>query len=275
MPELPEVETVMRGIAPVLDGAVIKKVEVHRDTLRWPIPADLAAQLEGKRVSALRRRAKYILVDIEDAPTLLIHLGMSGRIQVYGPGQTRPERQKHDHILLQTESGGTLIYNDPRRFGAWLLIDDESHPLLAPLGPEPLGNKFDATVLRSGLTGKRTPIKSALLDQHLVAGLGNIYVCEALFRAGIRPTRRADKVKVKEMEPLAAAIRAVLREAIASGGSSLRDHVQVNGELGYFQHNFDVYGRDGEVCKNTGCGQKIKRLVQSGRSSFFCPGCQP
>jgi len=274
MPELPEVETVMRGIAPALEGAIITTATAHHTMLRWPVPEDFSAVLTGAPVTGLRRRAKYILVDLKDRPSLLIHLGMSGRITVFGPGTVAPDRAKHDHIVLKTDIGATLVYNDARRFGAWLFVDGPDHALLKDIGPEPLGNDFHAQVLLDAFKGKAAPVKAALLDQKIVAGLGNIYVAEALFRTGIHPKRAAGKLSKARIEALVPAIRSVLQEAIESGGSSLRDHMRVDGELGYFQHHFDVYGREGEACKRQGCNGHIRRIVQSGRSSFYCGTCQ-
>ncbi len=282
MPELPEVETVRRGLAPAMEGRVIARAEIRRDGLRWPFPPGMAARLTGARVLGLRRRSKYILADLSTAESLLIHLGMSGRMLISGhvPGSfhhDHPPVQKHDHVLLEMEGGGRITFNDARRFGALDLVltaEAEAHPLLAALGPEPLGNGFDAAYLRQRLNGRATPIKSALLDQHLVAGLGNIYVCEVLHRVGISPKTLARDVTDAQSEALVPAIRAVLSEAIEAGGSSLRDYRQADGELGYFQHGFQVYDREGQPCLMPGCGGTIARVAQSGRSSFYCPDCQ-
>ncbi len=274
MPELPEVETVMRGIAPALRGQTIRKAAVYAPKLRWPVPETLASTLTGAEVLGLRRRAKYILIDLKGRPSVLVHLGMSGRMSVFEAGAEPPPRAKHDHIELVTSAGVVLRYNDARRFGAWLLVDSDDHPLLANLGPEPLGNAFHSEVLTAALKGRAVPIKAALLDQTVVAGLGNIYVAEALFRAGLHPTRASGKISARHLEALTQAIKDVLRDAIASGGSSLRDHMQVNGDLGYFQHSFDVYGRTGAPCHRAGCGGRVARIVQSGRSTFYCPACQ-
>lgn len=281
MPELPEVETVRRGLLPVMEGAVIREAAVNRPDLRWPLPERLARRLTGRRVLALRRRSKYILADLDGGETLLIHLGMSGRLLISGHriGAFRHEiaaAAKHDHVVLDMEDGTRIAFNDARRFGMMDLVPTgavEAHPLLAALGPEPLGNGFDETVLAQGLRG-RAPVKAVLLDQRVVAGLGNIYVCEALFRAGISPLRAARDVTPEEIARLTAAIREVLVEAIAAGGSSLRDYRRADGELGYFQHAFRVYGREGQICTTPGCGTPVARVVQSGRSSFFCPTCQ-
>jgi formamidopyrimidine-DNA glycosylase len=282
MPELPEVETVRRGLLPVMEGRLILQAQVNRPDLRWPLPPRMAERLTGQRVLALRRRSKYILADLSSEETLLIHLGMSGRMLVSGAmlGQfhhAHPAPQKHDHVILDLEEGGRVTFNDARRFGAMDLVGTavaETHPLLAALGPEPLGNRFDAAYLTSALAGRRTPIKAALLDQHLVAGLGNIYVCETLFRAGLSPLRLAGDLTPDQAEGLVPVIRDVLSEAIAAGGSSLRDFRQADGELGYFQHAFRVYDREGEACLSPGCGGAITRVVQSGRSTYFCPQCQ-
>jgi len=280
MPELPEVETVRAGLLPAMEGQVIAQAEVNRADLRWPFPPNMAARLTGARVLALRRRSKYILADLDRGETLLIHLGMSGRMLVSGVmiGEyvhAHPAPQKHDHVVLHMQGGAQVTFNDPRRFGAMDLmatIGAEAHPLLAGLGPEPLGNSFDGPYLAAKLAGRKTPIKSALLDQRIVAGLGNIYVCEVLHRARIAPDRLAGELK--DAAALVPIIRDVLGEAIAAGGSSLRDYRQADGELGYFQHAFAVYGREGEPCLTPACGAEILRIVQSGRSSFYCPHCQ-
>jgi formamidopyrimidine-DNA glycosylase len=282
MPELPEVETVRRGLAPVMEGQVIARARVNRPDLRRPFPPDMAARLTGARVLALRRRAKYLLADLDRGETLLVHLGMSGRMLVSGAPVGRfvhdhPAPGKHDHVVFDMAGGARITFNDPRRFGAMDLLDSataEAHPLLAKLGPEPLGNGFHEAHLASALAGRRTPVKAALLDQRIVAGLGNIYVCEALFRAGISPRRLAGNLGPARIARLTAAIRAVLTEAIAAGGSSLRDYRQADGGPGYFQHAFDVYGREGAPCRKPGCGGRIARIVQSARSSFHCPQCQ-
>jgi formamidopyrimidine-DNA glycosylase len=282
MPELPEVETVRRGLTPVMEGQVIARATVNRPDLRWPFPPDMAARLTGQRVVALRRRSKYILADLTSGESLLIHLGMSGRMLVSGDPLGRfvhdhPAPEKHDHVVLDMEGGARITFNDPRRFGAMDLLPTvtaEAHPLLARLGPEPLGNAFNEPYLMAALKGRNTPIKSALLDQRIVAGLGNIYVCEALFRARISPLRRAGSLSGKRAAALVPIIRAVLADAITAGGSSLRDFRQADGELGYFQHSFDVYGREGEPCRSVGCKGHIARVTQAGRSSFYCPQCQ-
>ncbi|MCU0801204.1 MAG: bifunctional DNA-formamidopyrimidine glycosylase/DNA-(apurinic or apyrimidinic site) lyase [Rhodobacteraceae bacterium] len=282
MPELPEVETVMRGLAPVMTDQVIAKADVRRDGLRWPFPSDMAARLTGQRVLGLRRRSKYILADLSSGETLLLHLGMSGRMLVSGAPlgvfhHSHPAPAKHDHVVLDMANGARITFNDARRFGAMDLMQTagaDAHALLAALGPEPLGNAFDEDYLVARLAGRGTPIKTALLDQHVVAGLGNIYVCEVLFRARIAPARRAGDLPQPAVRSLVPVIRAVLAEAIAAGGSSLRDYRQADGELGYFQHSFHVYDRAGQACVTPGCTGVIERLVQAGRSSFHCPQCQ-
>jgi formamidopyrimidine-DNA glycosylase len=282
MPELPEVETVRMGLLPVMEGRVILSAQVNRDGLRFPFPPRMAERLTGARVLGLRRRSKYILADLSGAETLLIHLGMSGRMLISGAmiggfHHDHPAPQKHDHVVLQMEGGARVTLNDARRFGAMDLMPTataEAHPLLAALGPEPLGNAFSESYLVARLAGKATPVKSALLDQHIVAGLGNIYVCEVLHRAGISPHRPARDLTSQEIARLVPLVREVLGEAIAAGGSSLRDYRQADGELGYFQHNFRVYDREGAPCPTPGCGGTIARAVQSGRSSFHCPLCQ-
>ncbi|MFZ1340797.1 MAG: bifunctional DNA-formamidopyrimidine glycosylase/DNA-(apurinic or apyrimidinic site) lyase [Paracoccaceae bacterium] len=282
MPELPEVETVRRGLLPVVEGRVIAHAQVNRPDLRWPLPERMAERLTGQRVLALRRRSKYLLADLSSGESLLVHLGMSGRMLVSGVmlgefHHDHPAPQKHDHVVLTMDNGARVTFNDARRFGAMDLVETagaETHPLLSTLGPEPLGNAFDDAYLDAALKGRRTPIKSALLDQHLVAGLGNIYVCEVLFRAGISPRQLAGELPARRAASLVPIIREVLAEAIEAGGSSLRDHRQANGELGYFQHAFRVYDREGQPCSAPGCTGTIARIVQSGRSTFFCPGCQ-
>lgn len=275
MPELPEVETVMRGLATRLDGRVLAEVEVRRPDLRWPLPERMGARLTGRRILGLRRRAKYILVDLDDGTSWMIHLGMSGRMLISdGP---KPPLETHDHVVFRTDDGTWVKFNDARRFGMmdlWPTQEVERHKLLKGIGPEPLGNAFNGPALESALAGKYTPIKAALLDQKVVAGVGNIYACEALHRSGIAPRRLALNVWGNRAERLAEAVKTVLTEAIAAGGSSLRDHRQVSGELGYFQHTFRVYDREGEGCPTPDCGGTVKRLVQSGRSTFYCPRCQ-
>ncbi len=278
MPELPEVETVRRGLAPVMEGAAIARVTLNRPDLRWPLPERMAGRMQGATVAGLRRRSKYLLADLDTGETLLVHLGMSGRILVSGAmlGEflhAHRAAEKHDHVVIDLASGARVTFNDPRRFGAMdLFPTDASHPLLAALGPEPMGNDFSDTWLAGRLRGRRTPVKAALLDQTNIAGLGNIYVCEALFRARIAPTRLAGDLTGAEISRLVPAIREVLAEAIEAGGSSLRDYRQADGELGYFQHSFRVYGREGQPCP--ACGTPIVRIAQAGRSTWFCPACQ-
>ncbi len=282
MPELPEVETVRTGLAPVMEGQVIARAEVNRPDLRWPFPERMAERLTGQRVERLRRRSKYILADLSSGETLLVHLGMTGRMVVSGDPLGRfvhehPLPEKHDHVVFHMENGSRITFNDARRFGAMDLMQTataEQHKLLSVLGPEPLGNDFHEDHLIAAFRGKNTPVKAALLDQGIVAGLGNIYVCEALYRARISPRRKAGKIAAARVAALVPIIRQVLTEAIAAGGSSLRDYRRADGELGYFQHSFDVYGREGAPCKTPDCIETIARLVQSGRSSFFCPKCQ-
>ena len=280
MPELPEVETVRRGLLPHLEGHVLARAEARRPDLRWPLPPDLVQVLTGARVTALRRRSKYILADLEERGTLLLHLGMSGRMLIEGQSQGEFHRDpailpRHDHVVLWTDQGTRITFNDARRFGMVdLIAPGAAHPLLAHLGPEPLGPDFTPEVLARALAGRRTPIKAALLDQRIVAGLGNIYVSEALHRAGIDPRRLAGRIGAARIAALVGHIRDVLDEAIAAGGSSLRDHRQASGELGYFQHSFRVYDREGAPCPRPACPGTIHRIVQSGRSSFYCPACQ-
>ncbi|MDE1570128.1 bifunctional DNA-formamidopyrimidine glycosylase/DNA-(apurinic or apyrimidinic site) lyase [Aquabacter sediminis] len=292
MPELPEVETVRRGLLPVLQGAVIEEAEARRPDLRWPLPESFAERLAGRRVEAIGRRAKYILADLDGGEVLILHLGMSGSIRIDGgPAPSRPGAfhypraapGPHDHVVFRLAGGATVTFNDPRRFGAILLVPYDrldSHPLLRDLGPEPLGNTFHAEHLARACAGKRTSLKAALLDQKVVAGLGNIYVCEALHRAGLSPRRQASTLATRTGAPtaraerLVTAIRDVLRDAILAGGSSLRDHRRVDGELGYFQHAFRVYDREGQACRTLHCKGRVERIVQSARSTFFCPTCQ-
>ncbi len=281
MPELPEVETVRRGLEPVLAGARITTADVRRADLRWPFPEKMAERLTGRQVTALRRRSKYILADLDSGETLIVHLGMSGRMLISGVtlGGFHHELampEKHDHVVLDIEGGARVTFNDARRFGMMDLAatgEVEAHRLLKGLGPEPFGNHFNAATLAAALEGRRAPIKAVLLDQRVVAGLGNIYVCEILWRCGIAPDSPAATL-VSRADDLVAATRQVLNEAIKAGGASLRDHRQTDGELGYFQHNFAVYGREGADCRKPGCNGEIARIVQSGRSSFFCPQCQ-
>jgi formamidopyrimidine-DNA glycosylase len=282
MPELPEVETVRRGLLPVIEGAVIARAEVNRPDLRWPLPDRMAERLTGKRVIALRRRSKYILADLDSGETLLVHLGMSGRMLISGAQlgtfyHDHPAPQRHDHVVLHIEGGARITFNDARRFGAMDLMPTETadqHMLLKDLGPEPFGNDFNEPYLAARLKGRKTPIKAALLDQRIVAGLGNIYVAETLFRARISPLRLAGDLAEPQVYALVPVIREVLAEAIEAGGSSLRDFRQANGELGYFSKHFQVYDREGDPCETPSCPGTITRTVQSGRSSFWCPSCQ-
>jgi formamidopyrimidine-DNA glycosylase len=282
MPELPEVETVRRGLVLAMEGKRILRADVRRRDLRWPLPERMAERLTGARVERLRRRSKYILADLDTGETLIMHLGMSGRMLVSGLtlGQfhfDHPAPEKHDHVILDMEGGARVTFNDARRFGMMDLVATEAaeaHPLLAGLGPEPLGNEFSEAYLVARLKGRNTPIKAALLDQKVVAGLGNIYVCEALYRAGIDPRRKVGRISAERIAALVPVIREVLGEAIEAGGSSLKDYRQADGELGYFQHSFKVYDREGAPCVTPGCPGVIRRIVQSGRSTFFCPVCQ-
>lgn len=287
MPELPEVETVRRGLLPVMERAMIQRAEIRRPDLRWPLPDRMADRLTGARVTALRRRSKYILADLDQGETLIIHLGMSGRILIAGPdgmrhqpGQFHHHHQApglHDHVLFDMEDGTRITFNDARRFGAMDMVATDAagdHKMLAHLGPEPLGNAFHEAYLIAAFRNRMTPVKSALLDQRIVAGLGNIYVCEALYRAGISPLRQAGRISGPRIARLVPVIRDVLVEAIAAGGSSLRDYRQTDGDLGYFQHSFRVYGREGDPCVTDGCTDIVRRCVQSGRSSFYCASCQ-
>lgn len=276
MPELPEVETVRRGLAPLLEGRVIVRARARRHDLRFPLPKQFANRIQGQRVASVRRRAKFLLVHLEQGEVLIVHLGMSGRLCVYPkPGKAPPE-ESHDHVIFETDEGTVVRFNDPRRFGFMDLVAAsklESYPMLVRLGPEPLEGAFDGPALAARLKG-RAPIKNALSNQSVVAGLGNIYVSECLFRAGLSPKRRTSTVKDERADRLAKAIRDVLTDAIAAGGSTLRDHRQPSGELGYFQHNFAVYGRTGERCPGCTCNAKktggIRQFVQAGRTTFYC-----
>ncbi len=291
MPELPEVETVRRGLQPVMEGFLIAKAEARRKDLRFPFQKDFVARLEGQTVTGLGRRAKYLMADLGSGDVLLMHLGMSGSFRVVAdegtksPGQfhhPRGDDRAHDHVVFHMSSGASVVFNDPRRFGYMKIIARhalEAEPLLKGLGPEPLGNEFDATMLARACADKKTSLKAALLDQRVVAGLGNIYVCEALYRSKLSP-RRSAATLAKKNEPtdharrLVGAIHDVLNQAIKAGGSSLRDHRQTSGELGYFQHSFQVYDREGEPCQTARCGGIVKRFTQNGRSTFWCPKCQ-
>lgn len=280
MPELPEVETVRMGLAPAMEGRVIERAIQRRPDLRWPLPERFAERLSGRRILRLGRRSKYILGDLDGGETLLIHLGMSGRMTVGAAPlgefhHAAGGHEKHDHVEFWMEGGQRVVFNDARRFGAMdLFPTGADHPLLAALGPEPRTNAFHADYLAGRLKGKMTPIKSALLDQKIIAGLGNIYVCEALWRAGISPKRMAGSISRPRIDRLAAEIDATIADAIAAGGSSLKDYRQADGELGYFQHSFSVYDREGEACRMEGCKGVVRRVVQSGRSSFYCATCQ-
>ncbi|MDB5574607.1 MAG: mutM [Tardiphaga sp.] len=292
MPELPEVETVRRGLQQSMEVAVIVRAETRRGDLRFPFQPDFSARLDGQTVVSLGRRAKYLQADLSSGDVLLMHLGMSGSFRVVSnaavttPGgfhHPRGDDRTHDHVLFHMSNGAMIVFNDPRRFGYMKVLaraDMASDPLLKDIGPEPLGNEFDAAMLAGACAGKKTSLKAALLDQRVVAGLGNIYVCEALFRSRLSPRRLAATLSTKKSAPtdhavrLVEAIHAVLHQAIAAGGSSLRDHRQTSGELGYFQHSFQVYDREGESCSTDGCAGIVKRFVQNGRSTFWCPKCQ-
>lgn len=295
MPELPEVETVRRGLAPTMEGAQVQRLELRRPDLRFPLPRDFAARVEGRRIAALSRRAKYLLIDLEDGATVIAHLGMSGSFRIEAgaaadtPGVFHHERnkdEKHDHVLFHLERAEgpvRVIYNDPRRFGFMDLVNRaelDDYPAFRDLGPEPVGNMLSADYLASRFADRSQPLKSALLDQKVIAGLGNIYVCEALWRSHLSPTRKVSTLVTKTGKPkpeltlLAASIREVIADAIEAGGSSLRDHIQTDGTLGYFQHFFRAYDREGRECLTDGCGGTVERIVQSGRSTFYCRRCQ-
>ena len=292
MPELPEVETVRRGLAPVLVGATIERVDQRRPDLRFPFPSRFVARLTGHRIVSLERRAKYLQARLDDGTILVMHLGMSGsfRIEaddmVLAPGafhHPRSALKTHDHVVLSLSNGARIVYNDPRRFGFMLLVPEAelaTHPLFAQLGLEPLGDHLDGAALAALFAGRTTPLKAALLDQRLIAGLGNIYVCEALHRAGLSPRRGAGTLSRRHGGPTAGAdklakvIKEVLREAVEAGGSTLRDHRLTDGSLGYFQHAFRVYDRRDDPCPNAKCCGVVKRIVQGGRSTFYCPVCQ-
>jgi formamidopyrimidine-DNA glycosylase len=294
MPELPEVETVRRGLAPVLEGAVIERVELRRPDLRFPFSSRFAQRLKGRRITALRRRAKYLLADVDDGAVLLMHLGMSGSFRIEKEGgraskaiagdalyYAAPKKDAHDHVVFHLGRRPRVVYNDPRRFGFMMLIrpkELDTHPLLAELGLEPTGNELSAAALAPRFAGRAAPLKAVLGDQRVIAGLGNIYVSEALWRAKLSPRRaagtlaRSDGKPTERLERLVEAVRGVIADAIEAGGSSLRDYVRADGELGLFQHRFAVYDRAGEPCPR--CGTAIRRIVQSGRSTFYCPTCQ-
>lgn len=300
MPELPEVETVRRGLAPVLEGSMLAGVELRREGLRFPFTPGMAGRLAGRRVTSLSRRAKYLLATLDDGSTLLMHLGMSGSFRVASgkdrsatderPGDfhhPRSEFARHDHVVFHViregQEDSRIIYNDPRRFGFMLLVPADElgdHPLLCGLGMEPTGNKLSGKALAPLFCGRKAPLKATLLDQRIIAGLGNIYVCEALHGAGLSPKRRTgtlvrgDGRPTARLDLLASEIRTVIARAIEAGGSSLRDHRLTDGSLGYFQHSFSVYDREGKACKRAGCSGLIRRIVQSGRSTFHCPACQ-
>jgi formamidopyrimidine-DNA glycosylase len=291
MPELPEVETVRRGLQGAMEGARFKTVALNRADLRFPFQRGFADRLTGQTVRALGRRAKYLVAELSSGDVLIMHLGMSGSFRVVESGETTPgayhhtrsDDRTHDHVVFVMSSGATVIFNDPRRFGYMKIMSGDeigNEPLLRGLGPEPLGNAFDAAMLAQACAGKATSLKAALLDQRVVAGLGNIYVCEALHRAHLSPKRKASTLALRAGQPherakeLVAAIRSVLGDAIEAGGSSLRDHRQTSGELGYFQHHFRVYDREGERCPTRGCDGTVKRFTQNGRSTFWCPTCQ-
>jgi len=284
MPELPEVETVRRGLAPALVGRRIARARAKRPDLRFPFPARFAARLKGRRVDALERRAKYLLAHLDDGNVWITHLGMTGRWSILGakrqPGDfyyAEPPDPTHTHVVIEMEEGARLEFNDPRRFGYMDLIAEnelEAHPYFKGLGPEPLGNEFHEPYLKRALAKKKTSIKAALLDQRVIAGLGNIYVVEALHRAGIAPTKEAGRISAQRLEKLYHTIRAVLEEAIEAGGSTLSDYAAVDGAQGGFQHRFRVYDREGEVCATLDCGGTIVRATHSGRSTFWCPRCQ-
>ncbi|GAA0786704.1 bifunctional DNA-formamidopyrimidine glycosylase/DNA-(apurinic or apyrimidinic site) lyase [Roseibium denhamense] len=296
MPELPEVETVKRGLAPTFESSIITKVDQNRPDLRFPFPGEFANRLTNRKVTALSRRSKYLLADLDNGDVLVMHLGMSGSFRVEAdldsltPGTFAHERSKdpkHDHVVFHLQTPGKerarIVYNDPRRFGFMTLIPRETlseHPLFRELGMEPLGNSLDGYAIARLFAGRKTPLKAALLNQKLIAGLGNIYVCEALWRTGLNPERAAGSLVTKSGRPtkkateLANNIRATLEEAIRAGGSSLRDHAQTDGSLGYFQHSFAVYDRENQPCSSEGCKGTVVRAVHSNRSTFYCPSCQ-
>ncbi|PWL19439.1 DNA-formamidopyrimidine glycosylase [Falsochrobactrum shanghaiense] len=292
MPELPEVETVRRGLEPFMQGAKVERVEQNRPDLRFPFPQDFVSRLKGRRIDALGRRAKYLTIHLDDGLSIISHMGMSGSFRIEAeqagesPGEFHHERSKnsrHDHVVFHlTRPDGScvrIIYNDPRRFGFMLFAEKgalDDHPLLKGLGVEPTGNRLSGELLASLFAGRRTPLKAALLDQRLIAGLGNIYVCEALWRSGLSPMRAAGSIAddAQVLDRLAGDIRNVIAEAIKAGGSTLKDYIQADGALGYFQHSFSVYGREAQPCKAPGCSGMIGRTVQAGRSTFFCASCQ-
>ena len=279
MPELPEVETVRQGLADVLEGRRLHRVQAMRPDLRFPLPENFEGRLSGRQVEKLTRRGKYLLIHLQERLTLIAHLGMSGRFRIFNTSP--PPLERHDHVVFEAEGGISVRFNDPRRFGFMDLADTDTlagHKMLKNMGPEPLANDFNGPVLAAALKGRKSPIKAALLDQSVIAGMGNIYVSEALFRAGLSPKRKSGTVQGGRAENLARAIRDVLNEAIAAGGSSLRDHRQPSGELGYFQHSFAVYGCTGQPCPGCTCDPTrtggIRRITQSGRSTFYCAAKQ-
>ena len=285
MPELPEVETVRRGLLPVLEGRRIERAEVRRAGLRWPFPERMAERLAGARVEGIGRRSKYLLAALDTGETWIVHLGMTGRMLVGGrvlgeyvhDAGAEAAGSPHDHVVLDVEGGARVTFNDARRFGVmdlWPTAALHEHRLLRGIGPEPLGHEFSEATLARAFRGKAAPVKAALLDQRLLAGMGNIYASEALHRAGIHPARAAGRVSGARLARLAPVIRAVLEEAIEAGGSTLRDHRQADGELGTFQHRFRVYDRAGQPCRTEGCAGTVRRIVQGGRSTFYCPACQ-
>jgi len=282
MPELPEVETVCRGLSPVITGARLDRVTVFERRLRWPVELDFEDHVQGTHVRRVWRRAKYIVLDLDDASGadqghILWHLGMSGRVSITPADQLPRGEEKHDHFLLVTDAGHEIVFNDARRFGSLHHVLPgalDGHRLIKALGPEPLSNHFSGPVLKEAFARRATSIKQAIMDQAVVVGVGNIYASESLYRAGIHPRRKAGKVSAARLDQLAGEIKNVLREAIEAGGSTLKDHAQVDGELGYFQHAFKVYGRDGADCLNAGCDDTIRRDVQGGRATFYCPSCQ-
>jgi formamidopyrimidine-DNA glycosylase len=286
MPELPEVETVRRGLQPVLEGQRLSRVEARRADLRFPFPDGFVQRLTGARIERLQRRAKYLMAELDRGETLVMHLGMSGRFEIARPeGHVRPgefhyaadPNPKHAHVVFETEDGGRVTYYDPRRFGYMDLIETaaiSSHPWFAGLGPEPLSDDFDAPLLNAAFAGRKQGPKTLLLDQRIVAGLGNIYVCEALNRSRISPFKPAGTIAARRLPALVETIREVLAEAIEAGGSTLRDYASADGALGYFQHRFRAYDREGEPCLNPGCKGTIAREVQAGRSTFYCATCQ-
>jgi formamidopyrimidine-DNA glycosylase len=286
MPELPEVETVRRGLQPVLEGQRLSRVEARRADLRFPFPDGFVQRLTGARIERLNRRAKYLMAELDRGETLVMHLGMSGRFEIARPeGHVRPGEfhyaadpdPKHAHVVFETENGGRVTYYDPRRFGYMDLIETAAiptHPWFAGLGPEPLSDDFDATLLKAAFAGRKQGPKTLLLDQRIVAGLGNIYVCEALNRSRLSPFRPAGTIAPKRLPALVDTVREVLAEAIEAGGSTLRDYASADGALGYFQHRFRAYDREGEPCLNPGCAGTIARETQAGRSTFYCATCQ-